>query len=210
LKKRFKAASAVMLVMTALVAAVSLSSPASASQASSQATTSSPAPSKPGPRGQYSSGQMRDSSACTKTFCWCITAPKPARDHDPVFLARCVLGDAYQLWHCVKIDGIGECSLMALSEGLDLGQYGPTDNARLLNPDKNGNHNYILSFISMNDNRWLITSEGWKKWRLAMPSKLNPHYVYPTFWKKGGLKGFTFLVTLTPWKEIEPGAATAL
>jgi hypothetical protein len=159
-------------------------------------TTSVPAKG-PGPRGEYASGQIID----TAQPGFCITAPQGAKAGDPVLMAQCVKGDAFQLWYCVKFEGLGNCSLLATNEALDIGQGGKSFNVSLVDPDKGVN--YLLHFLEPTANVFNIVNPGYKGLVLGMPRRAHLNFTYRTYWLESGSDGrnVTYRVTFQHgWK----------
>lgn len=150
----------------------------------------------PGPRGETASGQIRD----TANPAFCITAPNGAEAGDPLFIASCVKGDAFQLWHCAKFEGLGECSLVATRNPLDIGQQGPTSNVRVIDPDKGAN--YFLAYLQPHPGSFILSNQSYRGWYLAMPRKPLFHRVYQIHWAKPGTapKALSYFLTFPEWK----------
>jgi hypothetical protein len=151
----------------------------------------------PGPRGEYASGQIRD----TNIPGYCITAPQGAEAGDPLFIARCLKGDAFQLWHCAKFEGLGNCSLVATKNPLDIGQQGKLNNVRVVNPDDTPT--YFMAFITLSGSGGtLLENTSYKHYLLAMPKRSIVRHLYQIYWLKGGTSPskYSYSLTFPEWK----------
>jgi hypothetical protein len=155
----------------------------------------------PGPKGERYTGALQEAGNSS----WCVTAPSGATDHDVIFLARCVPGDAHQIWHCVKFTGIGECGLLASKEYLDIGQWGSLDTARVVDPNKPVNKNFILHFNEVNPSRYTVSNIGYHGNLLAMPIKVVKPHVYQLHWFKSTTRGYYYTLII----KFQPDPAVA-
>jgi hypothetical protein len=188
---------AVCLAVPALLFAAGMPALALAATAP-PAVTHAVTPAKPGPRGVYSFGPIRNAAHTS----WCVTAPAHPIDGSALFMAQCVKNEALQMWHCTRFRGIGECSLSVGDEPLDAGQYGKNDSrVKVINPDKGGRYNYILGYVTLSNDRYILSNEGDGGKFLAMPVKFVKNHVFPLHWFSSGTRGVTFPLRFSAWKE---------
>lgn len=215
MRKRIIGLGLILLVMAIAGALLLSTTPASGASPAPTVTSSAvttvvvppgaATPAKPGPRGVYTFGPIKNAAHPT----WCITAPRSPVDGSPLFMAQCVRNDAYQYWHCTRFRGIGECSLSTGDEPLDIGQYGKNDSrVKVINPDKGGRYNYILGYVSLSNERYVLSNEGDSNKFLAMPVKFVKDRVFPLHWFTSGTRGYTYPLKFPAWKE-DPTVTTA-
>jgi len=129
-----------------------------------------------GPTGYKAIGQIR----LLESPRFCLTSVHNPKDGDPVFVAPCVRGDAWQEWLSVRVLGFGQIALEG--RALNLGQSGGTPNARTVNVNANpSRYHYTISYTPVAHGAFVLNLESYKR-HAYLFTTLHPKNVHPAYW----------------------------